>query len=501
MISSNDATELDQLLCDTKDILVDYVNQCQQENIQVVEHHSPKELEKVFDFALSKDGVGREGIVDTIQGMLKYSVRSWNSKFIDKLYSGTDPIGVISELMLAILNSNNHVYHVSPVTTMMEIKTAEKMAELVGFKGGRGITCPGGSASNQLAAITARNRKFPHIKMEGPRRGEILTMFTSTHSHYSLEKAAIMMGIGINHLIKVPCSEDGTMIPEELEKSIQESIARGESPFFVNATAGTTVLGAFDPLRPIGVICQKYDLWYHVDGSWGGSVMFSETLRHLIDGSELADSYTINPQKMLGVPLQCSYLLTKDPYVLQKFNSLNAGYLFHGDNIDLGDGTIGCGRRPDAVKMFIAWKYNGSQGFESRVNRGFELAQYMYHKISENPRFRMVEKPVNFNVCFWYIPESLDLSLENTNVEIFHNCLARVTKEVHGDIRRSGKYMFDYAPIHHPKPLPVFFRIITHPRLTFKDLDELLEEISMVGERLFPNFEEFEEDNVSVQSR
>ncbi|ORX82488.1 PLP-dependent transferase [Basidiobolus meristosporus CBS 931.73] len=404
MITSNDATELDLLLSQTKDILVQYVNQCQQENTQVVEHLCPEELVKVFDFGLEKDGVGRDGILDTIQGMLKYSVRSWNSKFIDKLYSGTDPIGVVSELMLGILNSNNHVYHVSPVTTMMEIKTAERMAELVGFKvrgGGRGITCPGGSASNQLAVITARNRKFPHIKTEGSRRGEILTMFTSTHSHYSLEKAAIMIGIGINNLIKVPCTEDGAMIPEELEKSIQESIARGESPFFVNATAGTTVLGAFDPLRPIGAVCQKYDLWFHVDGSWGGSVMFSEKLRYLIDGSELADSYTINPQKMLGVPLQCSYLLTKDPFVLQKYNSLNAGYLFHGENYDLGDGTVGCGRRPDAVKMFMAWKYNGSQGFESRVDRGFELAQYMYRKITENPRFRMVRKPASLNVCFW----------------------------------------------------------------------------------------------------
>ncbi|ORX82489.1 hypothetical protein K493DRAFT_41383 [Basidiobolus meristosporus CBS 931.73] len=97
-----------------------------------------------------------------------------------------------------------------------------------------------------------------------------------------------------------------------------------------------------------------------------------------------------------------------------------------------------------------------------------------------------------------YIPESLDLSLESTNPDLFHSYLARVTKEVHGDIRRSGKYMFDYAPIHYPKPLPVFFRIITHPRLTFQDLDQMLEDISTAGERLF---EEFEDDSASVQSR
>ncbi|KAK9767961.1 Glutamate decarboxylase 2 [Basidiobolus ranarum] len=501
MLTSNDATELDQLLSETKDVLVEYVNLCQQENTSVVDYYPPQELEKVFDFDLAENGIGRKGILETIQGMLKYSVRSWNTKFIDKLYSGTDPIGVISELVLGVLNANNHVYHVSPVTTMMEVKTSQKMAEFVGFKDGCGITCPGGSASNQLAVITARNWKFPHIKMEGFRRGEVLTMFTSAHSHYSFEKAAIMIGIGMNNLISVPCTNEGVMIPEALEKCIQESISRGESPFFVNATAGTTVLGAFDPLRPIGAICRKYDLWFHIDGSWGGAVMFSEKLRYLIDGSELADSYTINPHKMLGIPLQCSYLLTKDPDVLRKFNSLNAGYLFHGEHYDLGDGTVGCGRRPDAVKMFLAWKYNGSQGFEARVDRGFELAQYMYLKLSETSRFRMVTKPVNLNVCFWYIPESLDLSLERSNAELFSNCLAQVTKEVHGDLRRSGKFMFDYAPMHHPKPLPIFFRIITHPRLTCKDLNELIEEISKAGERLFSSFEEFEDDNVSVQSR
>ncbi|ORX88179.1 PLP-dependent transferase [Basidiobolus meristosporus CBS 931.73] len=500
-MTSNDAVELDQLLNETKDVLVEYVNQCQQEGVSVIDPHSPQELEKIFDFELTEKGVGPEGILDTIQGMLRYSVRSWNNRFIDKLYSGTDPIGVISELILGVLNSNNHVYHVSPVTTMMEIKTSRKMAEFIGFKDGSGITCPGGSASNQLAVITARNRKFPHIKREGFRRGEVLTMFTSAHSHYSFEKAAIMMGIGTDHLISVPCTDHGTMIPEELEKCIQQSISRGESPFFVNGTAGTTVLGAFDPLRAIGAICQKYGLWFHVDGSWGGSVMFSNKLRHLIDGSELADSYTINPHKMLGIPLQCSYLLTKDPHVLQKFNALNAEYLFHGEHYDLGDGTVGCGRRPDAVKMFLAWKYRGAKGFEIRVDRGFDLAQYMYHKLSEHPRFRLVAKPVNLNVCFWYIPESLDLSLEKINAEVFGNHLAQVTKEIHAYMRRSGRFMFDYAPLHHPEPLPIFFRIITHPRLTFDEVDELVKTIAEVGEKIFPNYEEFDEDSESVQSR
>lgn len=132
---------------------------------------------------------------------------------MDKLYAGTNPIGVISELLLAVLNSNAHVYHVSPVLTLMEIEVTKAVGQLfnMGEKAG-GLLCPGGSASNLLAMVTARNKLFPMIKAEGyfPRPycpsseyGKLM-VFTSQHSHYSIDKSAQVLGLGTNNIVKVP---------------------------------------------------------------------------------------------------------------------------------------------------------------------------------------------------------------------------------------------------------------------------------------------------------
>lgn len=162
-----------------------------------------------------------------IKQTLDYSVNSWNPAFMDKLYASTDPIGVISELLLGVLNGNAHVYHVSPVLTLMEIHVTKATAKLLGMgeKAG-GLFCPGGSASNLLAMVTARNRMFPSIKKSGyfPRPmnpaaeyGK-LKVFTSTHSHYSIDKAAMVLGLGSENIVKVPADAHGRMLVPELGK-------------------------------------------------------------------------------------------------------------------------------------------------------------------------------------------------------------------------------------------------------------------------------------------
>ena len=151
-------------------------------------------------------------------------------------------------------------------------------------------------------------------------------MFTSEHGHYSVEKAAQTHGFGSKAVKSVPVDDRGCMLPEELERKVQEAIQRGEEPFYVNCTAGTTVLGSFDPIAPLARICQKHKMWLHVDGSWGGAVAFSKPLREgRLHGIELADSVTFNPHKLLGVPLTCSFLLGKDMRQFWKAMTLPAG--------------------------------------------------------------------------------------------------------------------------------------------------------------------------------
>jgi glutamate/tyrosine decarboxylase-like PLP-dependent enzyme len=135
-----------------------------------------------------------------------------------------------------------------------------------------------------------------------------------------------MFGFGSNAVRSVPVDDVGRMIPAKLAEMISRSRRDGFTPFYVNATAGTTVLGSFDTFEEIAEICKREGLWLHVDGSWGGSVIFSETLRKgRLDGIEKADSIAINPHKMLGVPMTCSFLLGKDMREFHLANTLPAG--------------------------------------------------------------------------------------------------------------------------------------------------------------------------------
>lgn len=192
---------------------------------------------------LPTEGKGVDGTVQLVQQVLDHSVHTWNPGFLDKLYASTDAVGVGSELLLGALNANVHVYSAAPVVTLMEVTVIRALGRLLGYgeKAG-GMACPGGSASNTLSLITARNKAFPYIREEGYRPEEHPSIFTSEQSHYSVDKAAAVIGLGSRRVYKVACDEEGRMIPEDLEARILESKARGETPFYVNATAGSTVL-------------------------------------------------------------------------------------------------------------------------------------------------------------------------------------------------------------------------------------------------------------------
>lgn len=194
----------------------------------------------------------------------------------------------------------------------MEKHVTRRLAELIGFPSGSGgFSQPGGSASNASSIVIARNTLFPETKKDGM-GGKRLTLFTSAHGHYSVEKAAQMYGFGSAAVIPVPVDDAGRMIPSELERLVIEGKEKGDVPFYVNSTAGTTVHGSFDPFTELADVCKRQGLWLHVDGSWGGSVIFSDKYRKgRMEGIERADSMAINPHKMLGVPMTSSFLLVK----------------------------------------------------------------------------------------------------------------------------------------------------------------------------------------------
>lgn len=375
-----------------------------------------------------------------------------------------------------------HVYNVSPALTAIERQTAKSLANLFGFSGPRagGVTCQGGSSSNLTSIVTARNTLFPETKLNGNGTHNFV-VFTSHHGHYSVEKAATTLGLGKAAVILVPVDGAGCLIPSALREAVTQAKRDGKTPFYVNATAGTTVLGSFDPFKAISEVCKDFNLWLHVDGSWGGSVVFSSAQRHKLDGVELANSITVNPHKMLNVPVTCSFFLVNDLSILKKANSLAAGYLFHEDGDeeaeeedkeywDLADLTLQCGRRGDALKLALAWVYYGASGFEEKIDHAFTMASYLAALIHQHPDFKLISTnpPPCLQVCFYYAPGGAltDDPKENT----------RRTSEMVKKLVPSG-FMIDYSP----GPQGSFFRVVINCETLKGTVEGLVKALEEVG--------------------
>ncbi|KAF2000405.1 glutamate decarboxylase-like protein 1 [Amniculicola lignicola CBS 123094] len=469
----------------------------------LVEHHPPQKLQSLLNLKVPEKiegGEGKERLLEVVKDVLKYSVNTWDQGFMDKLYASTNAVGVVSELLLAVLNTNAHVYQVSPVLTLIEKHITQYLASLFSFPlpHSGGISQPGGSASNSTAIVIARNTLYPLTKTQG-NGSHKFTLFTSAHGHYSLEKAAQMFGLGSDNVISVPVDQNGRMLPSALDRLVTESKARGETPFFVNATAGTTVLGSFDPFALLSPICKTHNLWLHIDGSWGGPVIFSrEHAATRLSGAHLADSIAITPHKMLGVPMTCSFLLGRDMRQFQRAMTLKAGYLFHTDTdsdlssttttttsstappevnvnsiFDLADLTPQCGRRSDALKFFLALSYYGTSHYTTLVSRGFASANYLLSLLTSSPHFLAISPdPVPCHqVCFYYAREGkLD-----SDVQRVSKCTAEIARALIG-----RGFMVDYAPGEKGS----FFRVVVNGNTRRGTLEGLVEGIEEAATEL-----------------
>lgn len=499
----------------------------------LLEHHPPEKLRSLLDFSLPQSGTGRDGLLTAAKSILQYSVNTWDQGFLDKLYSATTPVGLAADLLLSALNTNVHVYSVAPALTLIEQATAKALArDLFGLTGAQagGVTQSGGSAANMSALVIARHHHFPAIKTDGlvaGTGGKQPVIFVSAHGHYSLTQAAQFTGLGSAAIRRIPVDPLGRMLPAELEAAITASRAATqppEAPFFVCATAGTTVFGAFDPLPALADICRREQLWFHIDGSWGGAVAFSPPRRAtLLQGSNHADSIALCAHKMLGVPLPCSFLLGAD---LRRFHAAmkvgDAGYLFHqtsddevaaggelqeGENVrefnDLAELTPQCGRRGDALKLALTWLYAGADGLAEHVERGYAAAAYLTELVRAKPEmFEVVgaeegQAPPCLQVCFYVRRPRRDdddddaaatpraEKEEDDESEEWFN--TRVTERVVRKLLPRG-FMTDYAPGDGARGK--FLRVVVNGQTRRGTLDGLVKALETVGREAVEEVEE-----------
>ena len=366
----------------------------------------PNELSAKLSIELNEEAIPDSVFEKALKEIILKTPKTSSKLFFNQLFGGRQPKAVLGELLSVLLNNSMYTYKVAGPQVGVEKEIIKKSCELIEYGDHYGGTfAAGGSMSNFMALLMARDRADKSAITKGVTKP--LIAYTSTDSHYSIPKNAAFAGIGRGNVRYISTNEKGQMMPNELEQAVKKDLKAGNQPFFINATAGTTVLGAFDPIPEIADISEKYKLWLHVDGAYCGSVIFSEKYNHLVKEVNRADSFNYNAHKMLGVPLSCSVLLVKNKADLYKSFAKEAAYLYQTDHefdeFNLGKTSMQCGRRNDALKLWTLWKSIGRKGLCEIVEHQFHLADVTRAYLRANgEKYNLYSYDDSISVCFNY---------------------------------------------------------------------------------------------------
>ncbi|MFT4736399.1 MAG: sulfinoalanine decarboxylase [Cyclobacteriaceae bacterium] len=375
----------------------------EEEQHPVADRIDANELYDAVDLSLNEDAMVDEAFKSVLRDVLVSTPKTATNLFFNQLFGGRQGKAVLGDLLAVMLNNSMYTYKVAGPQVGIEQEIIRQSCNMIGYGDQSNGTFPtGGSMSNYMALVMARDAKDPNCRSEG--MSKPMVIYTSKESHYSNAKNASFAGIGRNNIRYIPADSEGQMIPAKLEEQILVDLSEGLIPTYVNATAGTTVLGAFDPIDDIADITEKYGIWLHVDGAYCGSVIFSDKYKHLVNGIERSDSFSYNAHKMLGTPLTCSIILVNDKKHLHDSFSNAADYLYQtdGDDFNLGKTSFQCGRRNDALKFWTLWKSVGTTGLKQIVDQQFELANVARKYLRSNPDYALYSFDDSISICFNY---------------------------------------------------------------------------------------------------
>lgn len=320
-------------------------------------------------------------------------------------------ITVWADALASALHNNMLSSELAPVFTQLEAELMIWFAQLFGLSDrGFGTLVAGGSLANITALLVARNHRFPESKNRGLEH-QRLVAFVSEAAHNSFEKGMNVIGLGKENLIRIPTNNRGEIDLAKLELAILASKAKDQIPFFVVAVAGTTVTGAIDPIPKVAEIAKKYGCWFHLDAAYGGAAILSPSYKDLLQGSELADSITFNPQKWMWVSRTCAMLLVSDRSHLDQAFDQQLPYM-NEEKLNFGNLTLQGTRRTDSLKLWLALKALGTDGYAQLIDHSMENCLKLRRWIEQQPDLELVCEPTLNILCL----RSTDPTISNTKL-------------------------------------------------------------------------------------
>ena len=325
------------------------------------------------------------------------------------------PLAGLFDALGAVTNQVMAVYEMGPFVTAIEKSLVEQLGLRVGWTPGSfaGLATHGGSIANLTALLTARNVALGDVweRGVGSASGQPV-LLTGADSHYSIARAAGVLGLGTQQVIRVGLDDRRRMDARELDRLLTELAAAGRPVIAVAASCCATPVGAFDPLVDVAAVCQKHRVWLHVDAAHGGAALFSARQRGLLAGIDQADSVVWDAHKMLFVPALCAFVLYRNRE--QRFEAFrqHAPYLFDpaapgGADFDLGTQTLECTKRAAVLGLWGVWSMFGPDLFGDLVDLTFDLAAHFHGLLQAQPDFQALHEPQCNIVAFRYLPAEL----------------------------------------------------------------------------------------------
>lgn len=350
-----------------------------------------------------EQGESYEALLGDFERLILPAVTHWNHpRFFAWFPSSCSPPAVLGEMLAAVLNTNGIHWLSSPAVVELEQVTLGWLRQWLGLPAEFfGEIFDTASVSSLHAIAAAREMADPEARERGARPG--LTLYCSEQAHSSIEKSALVLGLGKRYIRKIPVDAEFRMRVDRLEEAIEQDRAAGLRPFCIVATAGTTSTSSVDPLGDAARIAGRYGLWLHVDAAYAGAAAILPEKRPLFEGWERADSIVVNAHKWLFTPLDLSAFYTRRPDLMRRAFSLVPEYLrTSGDPraVNLMDYGVPLGRRFRALKFWFVLRRLGRQGITELIRSHIAWAQELAEWIDADPRFERVA-PVPFStVCF-----------------------------------------------------------------------------------------------------
>lgn len=475
----------------------------------VAEEKPLKEIEK--DFSNPQIPESPEFVSEHTQHLLDnlvaHSVHTSAPSFIGHMTSALPYFLMpLSKIMIA-LNQNLVKIETSKAFTPLERQVLGMLHRLIYQKNDAfysqwmhsanhslGAFCSGGTIANITALWVARNNAlkadgdFQGVEKEGLFKAmrhygyHGLAILVSDRGHYSLKKAADVLGIGQEGLVCVKTDNNNRLCPQDLKAKMAHLKSQKIKPFAVVGVAGTTETGNIDPLRDIANICQQEGCHFHVDAAWGGATLMSNNYRYLLNGIELADSVTIDAHKQLYVPMGAGMVLFKKPDAMHSIEH-HAQYILRKGSKDLGSHTLEGSRSGMAMLVYASMHIISRPGYELLIDQSIAKARYFADLIKAQDDFELVSEPELCLLTYRYIPalvrQALQQALPNQKAEL-NELLNEITQFVQKKQRETGRSFVSRTrlnPERWDKLDTIVFRVVlANPLTTHAILHSILDE-------------------------